>query len=745
MPSDETTLSSHGAKKPTFRACDICRHRKIRCDGPTMPNSRCTHCLSFNLSCTYIKPTKKRGPKNVTLDGLKNEIKSLKSKLQSSSTLCSACSQPLEPLPHAEEPSWSEFPDEKDDASPSSSSSDSAEALGRHFTQLSLKHYGSASGFRLLTATIAMKAKQLGTSQTTTYSRRPLFWDTLSWEKEAYDRRTRYVYPDDDLIASLLELYFTNFQPTLPILHRPTFERAVAAGVHLTDHEFGGTLLAVLAVASRYSNDPRVYVDSNPLSAGWTFANQVQHLRPLSNPTINETQIYFLLSFYAIGTSVPRMSWLYLGLGIRCLHERREFRRKPDGDNLDPGHELWKRAFWSYLIWDRMMSVFHGWPMGLQVEDYDVAPLLEVDDEYWDKGLRQPPGKPSQLAYSVCVVRLCEILGDAVRQLYGAEKANTKSVVGSEDPEWEKRAVAELDSAMNNFLDSVPPHLRWNHESPPQDAFFDQAAILHITYNHVLIVIHRPYIQKATVLAAPSLSICARAARAIIHTAGIWLNKRQRLPLPSLINPVFIAGVILVLYMVATTNRGSRRAGDKNKDLVHVATAIEILKYAEHRVQTAGRLWDLLQQLWSLGGPVPLSPVPPEEGRTSEIEVVSSTSAADNGVSAALSPHIPDEYYTLAIPEYVAPQEESYSFVDLEGVFSFGSEAAAVGPRAGMSVEQLLADADPLDTMASILNDEQRSIWMAAPMDAANFHQWDTYFENRSTGTNGADVNIQLL
>ncbi|KAF7335346.1 Fungal-trans domain-containing protein [Mycena sanguinolenta] len=447
--------------------------------------------------------------------------------------------------------------------------------------------------------------------------------------------------------------------------------------------------------------------------------------------------------FYTIGTSVPRMSWLYLGLGIRCLHERRELRRKPSGDNLDPGHELWKRAFWSYFIWDRMMSVFHGWPMGVQVEDYDVAPLLEVDDEYWDNGSRQPPDKPSQLAYSVCVIRLCEILGDVMRQLYGSEKAKSKSLVTSETPEWEKRAVAELDSTMNNFPDSVPPHLRWNHESPPHDAFFDQAAILHITYNYVLIVIHRPYIQKATVLAAPSLSICARAARAIIHTASIWLSKRQRLPLPSVTNPVFISGVILVLSTVATTNCESRCAGDKNKDLVHVTTAMEILKYAEHRIQTAGRMWDLLQHLLSLGRPVPLAPAPQEEEQERMSEI-SSTSAADVGVGSVAPSGVPQEYYTLAVPEYTPPQDESYSYLDLRGVFSSGREAVGMGPRAGMSVEELLADADPLDTMASILNDEQRSMWMAAPMDAA-FHQWDTYFENRSTGTNGADVNIQLL
>ncbi|KAJ7265486.1 fungal-specific transcription factor domain-containing protein [Mycena haematopus] len=696
--------------KQFLRACDICRHRKIRCDGPNMPNSRCTHCLTFGLVCTYIKPTKKRGPKNVAIEGLKREITSLKSKLH----LCSACAKPLESPPRTDTSSNSPEPGTEPEST--------ADDLGRRFTELSLKHYGSASGFRLLTTTIAIKAKHIGTSQLT-YSRRPFFWDTLPWEKAAYARRTSYVYPAADLIASLLELYFTNFHPTLPILHRPSFERAVAARLYLTDMEFGGTLLAVLAVASRYSNDPRVYVDNAPLSAGWTFANQVQHLRPLSNPTINEVQIYFLLSLYTFGTSVPRMSWLYLGLGIRCLHERREFRRrKPPGDISDPAHELWKRAFWTYLMWDRLMSVFHGWPMGMQVEDYDVAPLLEVDDEYWDAGFLQPPGKPSQVSYLVCLVRLCEILGDAMRLLYGSDPAKSRADGDGDGADGEQRAVAGLDSAMNDFLDSVPPHLRWNHDCPPpHNTFFDQSALLHIAYNHVLIAIHRPYIhiQKAAPLAAPSLSICARAARAIIHTADVWLARRQRLPLAGMLNPVFIAGVVLVLCALATTRTGEReknRSNLKDLDLGRVATAMDILKYAESRVQTVGRLWDLLHQLWSLGGPVPPLAAP-QEGELG-------TSENENGVGVAppTSPDIPpgSDFYNSPEPEpepgYPPPPDD---FLNLNHAFSLAvCEDGVVGPRAGMSVEELLADADPLDTMASILlDDEQRSMWMAAPMD----------------------------
>ncbi|KAF8214143.1 hypothetical protein K438DRAFT_1750212 [Mycena galopus ATCC 62051] len=664
-----------GSKRiPRAGACDICRQRKI---------------------CTY-NPPKKRGPKNGTMLALKKEIMSLKSKLQSQSPIiCSVCAKPLSP-PHA---SWSTFTSHRNtsdsDASsepgdePDDKSESAADDLGRRFTQLSLKHYGSASSFRLLTTTIAMKAKHLGNPQLS-HSRRPLFWDTLPWEKEAYERRTRYVYPADDLIASLVALYFDNLHWIMPILHRPSFEQAVAKGLHLTDTEFGGTLLSVLATASRYSDDPRVLVDGAPLSAGWNFANQVQHLRPLSMPTINEVQIYFLLSLYTFGTSVPRMSWLYLGLGIRCLHERREFRRKPDGHKTDPQHELWKRAFW-YDV------------------SYDVEPLVEVDDEYWDRGFTQPPGKPSQLSYFVYQVRLCEvisdqvllsILGDVIRQLYGSEKS--KTLIGSES------AVAALDSAMNQFLDSIPAHLRWNDERSLQDAFFDQSAALHVTYNHVLMAIHRPSI---TVPAAPSLSICARAARTIIHTANIWLNKRQRLPPPNVALPVFSSGVILVLYTLAA----NRTSADKNKDFVHVATAMEILKYGESRVQTAGRLWELLQHTWSLSSPLPLNSAQSSTSVLADMGPPGPVSLPSTDVDASFLSNVPDEYYT-------PPEPVIFS----DPVFPFGEVA---GPRAGMSVEELLAAADPLDIMGRILDDE---LWMAAPTHAMNFNHWEGYFENRN-------------
>ncbi|KAJ7238584.1 fungal-specific transcription factor domain-containing protein [Mycena haematopus] len=727
MASDHELVPDFPAEKRRrqARSCDICRQRKTRCDGPNALNGSCANCLAFGSACTYLQPSKKRGPKytkNVTMEDLKREIMCLKAKLRSLS-ICSLCSGSLQTQRQANDSSKSVSAFQHNTGPGSKEPPEEQELTGdelaTRFSQFSLTpfkttYFGAGSSFALASSASLMKEKHFGPSSST-HSRRPYFWQVLPWEKESMYRQPGYVYPPDDLIDSLLETYFINIHPTIPILHRPSFERSVAQGLHLTDMGFGGTLLSVLAVASRHSTDPRIFLDNGaPLSAGWKFANQLWSIPKFFESSLYEVQMYGLLSLFMLGTSVPHISWLYAGLGIRCLQQRGEHRRKPEGHKRSLEDELWKRAFWFLVSVERTVCLFLGRPMGLHVEEYDVEFPLAVDDEYLSKGFVQPPGIPSQLSYFVCYLQLCEILGDALRRLYGSKKA--KISMGWDGPEWEQRAVAELDSTMNRFLDSIPPHLRWDPEDLSQDIFLDQAATLHITYNYSLIAIHRRYIQRPS---APSLSICATAARTILHTADIWLSKLQRLPLPNIIvcsfldlmfdymhaffcleqNPVFVSGVILVLYML-----GTKRAGlpmDKNKDLVRVATALEILKFAETRLQPAGRLWELLRELWSLDGPVPLDDPPRNESHSGD-----------------------GQYY---------PQLEQ----SFDSWHSMLTDDRSIQEK---TIAELLAsDGPPLSTAESILNDELMSMWMAAPTDMANIQHWDAFMENMNT--NGPNVN----
>ncbi|KAF8208778.1 fungal-specific transcription factor domain-containing protein [Mycena galopus ATCC 62051] len=721
-----------------------------------MPDSCCSSCLAFGTPCTYMNPYRKRGPKNLLVEELKKENASLKAKLRKLS-VCSLCSQPLQSgaqengtvassssVFNAASTSsvFNHNSPESDittsaETEPVDGQDFSADELAARFESFSIeslktKYYGAASVFALANSAIAAKDKSLGRASLR-HSRRPLFWDVLPWEKETYAQQPKYVYPDNDLIESLVQIYFACIHTTIPILHRPTFERNVAEGLHLTDTQFGGLLLSVLSVASRYSNDPRVFVDGNSsLSAGWTFATQIWILRRLFEPTLYEVQMYYMLSLYSLSLSEPQVSWLYVGLGIRFLQQRGEHRKK-EGRKRGPEDEQWRRAFWSFVVLDRYLGAFLGRPMGLHPEEYDLELPSEVDDEYWDQGFTQPPGKPSQVAYFNCSLQLYEILGDVMTRLYGSKKS--KLMLGWDGPDWEPRIVAELDSAVNVFSDSIPLHLQWDPEHPPHGAFFDQAASLHITYNYVRIAIHRQYIQKAIVLAAPSLSICAGAARAIIHTADSWLRKRQRIPLPSIINPVFVSGIVLVLNILAT-----KRAGipldKKNKDLLLVATAMEILKFAEARMQPVGRLWELLQEIWSIDGSLPLasngehdsmdaSASPPALSPPAPVPrapPVQSTSLPPPDV-----PGVTDDFFTQLRKSFEQPIPES----NWDGAPAFDQSAQS---GQGMSVDQMFP---PAQDSSHMFDDELMSMWMATPTDVANINHWDAYVDNR----NGADVN----
>ncbi|KAJ6557321.1 fungal-specific transcription factor domain-containing protein [Mycena vulgaris] len=709
------------------RACDTCYQRKTRCDGAKRPQG-CSNCLAFNSACTYVRRTQKRGPKpkenNKLIEQLKQRNAYLEAKLRSLS-ICSLCAQPLKsesednssPITSASvftQASTKDAPHAEDPLVGNDLKHVELAELFRSLciestTEKALGSVGPSSSFLLVSNTIKVKEKFLG-RRAAQHSRRALFWDSLPWEKEVYDLRPHYVYPATDLIASLLDLYFTNVHPSLPILHRPSFELSVAEELHLRDPAFGGVLLAVLGVASRYSNDPRVFVEGDgSLSSGWKFINQLQVARKVFEPTLYDVQFYCLMTLFYLGTSAPQNSWLYLGLGITLLRQRGEHQRKRKNKPFDPEEEKWKRAIWSLFSLDLLVSIFKGRPAGLHAEDYDVELPLEVDDEYWEHGCTQPSGQPSLLSYFVCHVRLYEILGDALRRLYASNKS--RGFMGWTGLEWEERAVAELDSALNDWLDTVPLHLRWDPKRFP-GPFFDQSALLYATYYYVQIVIHRPYIHKDTsALASPSLSICTSAARSTIRIADVWLRKTHRLPLSFLMNSVFFSGVILLLNIF-----GNKRSGlsiDKNKDLAHVETAIMLHQFAESRWQPAGRMVDLLQALKSLD-----APLPPRSA--------------------------PDPLWNN-----VFTAEPSLPLVN--------------APEAELSFEQLLADTAQFDTVNLSINsevdgwngtsgptngaldDEIMSLWMAAPtcfafarsyllslftqMNYRDVEQWDLFLE----------------
>ncbi|KAF7721696.1 hypothetical protein EC973_004285 [Apophysomyces ossiformis] len=119
--------------------------------------------------------------------------------------------------------------------------------------------------------------------------------------------------PPDDLAKQLLEIYFTNFYPFLPLLHKKSFMAALNS-----DNPPPPLLMnAIYAVASRLSTDVRVRRDPDQQdTAGDIFFERARALLDFEwdNFRVSTVQALLLMSSHQNGALKTIRGWLYSGM-----------------------------------------------------------------------------------------------------------------------------------------------------------------------------------------------------------------------------------------------------------------------------------------------------------------------------------------------------------------------------------------------------------------------------------------------
>ncbi|KAJ7255797.1 fungal-specific transcription factor domain-containing protein [Mycena haematopus] len=374
-------------------------------------------------------------------------------------------------------------------------------------------------------------------------SRRMEYWTGTPWSREV--NRPRYTFPPPDLLFTLVGLYFEHSNMYIPLLHRPTFEHALATDLHLRDDKFGATLLSVCAIAARFSDDPRVFDPAEPLTCGWQYFSQVTpELDLYASPTLYDLQRCCVRIQFLDGSS-SQGTWKLVGFGIRMAQEIGAHRHQLPPHTVEA--ELLRRAFWLLVSYDRLISLAFGRPCAMQY--YDMQMPTECDDEYWEhedpaQAFRQPLGKPSQVAFFNSYLRLSNILASVLQVVYSLHKA--KDLRSTESHTWDEHIVVELDSALNKWVEGIPEHLHWDAQRA-DPLFFKQSAALFCTLYLVQMTAHRPFIPMVREMPTtlPSLAICTNAARSCSHIIDVWCQ-RMKSP-PATISAVTTAGLILLL------------------------------------------------------------------------------------------------------------------------------------------------------------------------------------------------------
>lgn len=124
---------------------------------------------------------------------------------------------------------------------------------------------------------------------------------------------TRLEFPPPDIIASMVDSYFTHSNLYFPVLHRPTFQRLLDQNLHRRDYEFGSLLLVVCAIGARFSDHP--YVSGIPHdSPDSCMARWLSQTRQVMRKPFTSTATLFEVQYYC----VSRLAVRALGLGARA-------------------------------------------------------------------------------------------------------------------------------------------------------------------------------------------------------------------------------------------------------------------------------------------------------------------------------------------------------------------------------------------------------------------------------------------
>ncbi|KAM5544332.1 hypothetical protein V8D89_001992 [Ganoderma adspersum] len=682
MSSPEETAPPTLKKRKLQRACDFCRRKKIKCDGSDMPNNRCSKCAARRIDCTYLMGQNNTYPRSYVedLEGRLERMEKLMNKFlpdkdiakeldghqsdkdppnaltpgsERSHASGSRVESPLNPsgLTVAPPTPGSGENAADNDRAPHSDSEGGQELdkeLVEGMQKLSmnsppLRYHGKSSGLVFIRSAMALKNEYAG-------ERPPPKRDGQHpWLKAFVEDEFPLIeessFPPRDLIDELVDLYFVHINCYTPLLHEPTFRKSITAGEHLRNGGFGATVLLVCAVASRFTRDPRVLLDGSDHhhSAGWKWFLLVERVRKMSfaPAKIYDLQICVLMVLFLQGSNIPQSTWSLIGAGIRIALDVGAHRKTMYSSTPNVEDELWRRAFWILVSLEWLTSYGLGRPSSIHDEDFDLALPTECDDEYWlspegEPWFQQPPDKPSKVTAFVCVLKLGQILAFAMRTIYSTNKSRAQ--LDQSDEQWEQRIVADLDSALNKWSDSLPSHLRWDPEQADV-VWLTQAASLNAFHYYIQFAVHRPFMvasRSESPLSFPSVIICTNGARSSIQVLEV-LTKRTGTPGHTNMGFLFMGGVALMMNILALKRAG--RVVNSAKDLALVEKAVAMLRSLRYETHVAESLGDMLHEMVSaIRQPLPPGAPMPEEAQELAPKTMEATEAPSTQTSGQSIP-----------------------------------------------------------------------------------------------------------
>ncbi|KAI9679816.1 MAG: hypothetical protein M1817_004830 [Caeruleum heppii] len=532
--------SNEAKRRRIARACDMCRKKKIKCDGK-MP--ACTHCINYKTECIFTQVEKKRSPPKGAkyIEGLENRLGRMESLLRLSGLLSEEDGKTdlgtlekrlaekqdsASPASHTTKRSSSAHQHTPPEIPPDSSTRNGSiaspkgavtpqegkkketeeteeeiEALSDMMCSLvtnssgETRYFGSSSGFSIFSPKgIQWVNDKTGDSSfqsmVATAAEDDNKW--IHWKPEIFSdifiRRVFKPLPPKHEALSLLKDYFDNFNCMFPLFHEPTFMHLVE--MHYSNDPYEGSgwwasLNTALAIAHRLRVMSNVVPHEEDQKAWGYLKNALGVLTELTmrNTDLLSVQALLGMSLFLQGTPNPQPSFFLVAAAIRLSHSI-GLHKRGSGFNLRPAEiEQRKRVFWIAYMVDKDICLRSGRPPAQDDDDMNVElPSEDPADDIGNIPLAEGGGKIN-LFRLMCSFAIIE--SKVYKQLYST-KASRQSDGAL------LNTIGELDHELEEWKDGIPIEFRPEHEiKASHTPLILHIVVLHFAYYNCLTTIHR--------------------------------------------------------------------------------------------------------------------------------------------------------------------------------------------------------------------------------------------------------------
>lgn len=341
--------------------------------------------------------------------------------------------------------------------------------------------------------------------------------------------------PPDDIMITLIEDYFESIHWfSLVILEskfRPLFDSVRTGMAAPSEKPFLLLLSTILGLASWYRGHVSRPKDGRPANfwEDWSLKltenSESQIVEIMNQNSVTAVQTLILLGSFYVYHGRPNLSFSLLGATVRQAQAAGLHRELVHGSRAD--REEKKRVWWTIYTWDRydirflckanvetnllrFASITYGRPLGINDKDCNVGQPEDVLESTMFAELTS--GNDEELicfsSYQRELNTLYMIASPAIENIYNVPEMESQ-VVAAEN----LRCVKEVTSQLWNWRSRLPDQLCSRLEkdcsralSPRAKAYCLQSLALQLTFDSLIIVLHRPFITQRPDLALSTSS-----------------------------------------------------------------------------------------------------------------------------------------------------------------------------------------------------------------------------------------------